>query len=169
MRVFLIGFMGSGKSHWGRLLSSHTSWSYLDLDTLIEKEAGMSIPAIFSEKGEEHFRLLERDLLSDTIEKHPNLILSCGGGTPCFYNNIDLMKSKGKVLWLNTALPVLVERLKKEKQTRPLIKEVSDEELTHFIFKKMNDRRIYYEQAHLTIREDEADLNTLLQAINQPL
>lgn len=169
MRVFLIGFMGSGKSHWGRILSSQTSWTYLDLDALIEKEAGKSIPDIFAENGEEHFRMLERDVLASTIEKYPNLILSCGGGTPCFYNNIELMKQKGRVLWLNTALPVLVERLKKEKQHRPLIKDVSDEELTQFIFKKMNDRRIYYEQAHLTIREDEADLNTLMQAINQTI
>lgn len=165
MRVFLIGFMGSGKSHWGRLLSSEISLPYYDLDQLIETSAGMPISKIFEQKGEEHFRKLEHEMLEKTIEDNEELILSCGGGTPCFFNNIDLMKAKGKVLWLNTALPVLVERLKKEKQKRPLISEVSDEELTQFIFKKMNDRRIYYEQAHQTIREDEATLETLLKAL----
>ena len=165
MRVFLIGFMGSGKSHWGRLLSKEISLPYFDLDQLIEEAAGMPVSAIFDQKGEEFFRNLERETLEKTIAENDHLILSCGGGTPCFFNNIDLMKSKGKVVWLNTSLPVLVERLKKEKQKRPLISEVSDDELTQFIHKKMNDRRIYYEQADQMIKEEEAQLETILEAI----
>lgn len=165
MRIFLIGFMGSGKTHWGKLLAERLQLPFHDLDALIVETEGSSISDIFQEKGEEYFRSLERDLLRDVIETHPALVLSCGGGTPCFYKNIDLMKKAGTVVWLNSSIEDLEERLKKEKATRPLIREISDEKLRSYILKKMNDRRLYYEQADVHVEEASVNIDSLLQQI----
>jgi shikimate kinase len=165
MRIFLIGFMGSGKTHWGGLLSQRLQLPFLDLDSIITETEGKAITDIFQEHGEEYFRLLEKDILRDVIEKYPALVLSCGGGTPCFFNNIDLMKKEGTVVWLNTSIEALAERLKREKAKRPLIKDISDDELRSYILKKMNDRRLYYEQADVHVDEADANIDSLLQQI----
>jgi len=165
MRIFLIGFMGSGKTHWGSLLAQRLQLPFQDLDAIITETEGKSIAEIFQEKGEEYFRLQEKDILRDIIEKYPSLVLSCGGGTPCFFTNIDLMKKEGTVVWLNTSIETLTERLRKEKAKRPLIREVSDDELRSYILKKMNDRRLYYEQADVHVDEAEVNIDSLLQQI----
>ena len=165
MRIFLIGFMGSGKTHWGSLLAQRLHLPFYDLDAIIIETEGKSIADIFAEKGEEYFRLLEKDLLEDIIKEHPALVLSCGGGTPCFFNNIELMKKEGTVVWLNTSIEALTERLKKEKESRPLIKNVSDDDLRSYILKKMNDRRLYYEQADVHVEEATVSIDSLLQQI----
>lgn len=165
MRLFLIGFMGSGKTHWGHLLSEHLHIPFFDLDAVIEDAEGRSIAAIFDEQGEEHFRMLERDHLATLIEQHADMILSCGGGTPCYFKNIDAMKNAGTVVWLNTAVDAIVERLRKEKAKRPLVRDISDEGLRSYIQKKMNDRRIFYEQAQVIVQEDQVDFDALLKAI----
>lgn len=165
MRIFLVGFMGSGKTHWGSLLAQQLHLPFYDLDTIITEAEGKTIAEIFAEQGEEYFRLIEKDILEDIIKEHPALVLSSGGGTPCFFNNIDLMKKEGTVVWLNTSIEVLTERLKKEKSKRPLIKNIGDEELRSFILKKMNDRRLYYEQADVHVEEAEVDIDSLLQQI----
>jgi shikimate kinase len=92
MRVFLIGFMGSGKTHWGTQLASKLQIPFFDLDELISKGENKSIAEIFSESGEEYFRMRERETLSSIIEEYPSVVLSTGGGTPCFFNNIEKMK-----------------------------------------------------------------------------
>jgi len=165
LRIFLIGFMGSGKTHWGKLLAQRLRLPFYDLDSIITETEGMSITDIFQEKGEEYFRLQERDLLRDIIQKHPSLVLSCGGGTPCFFNNIDYLKREGVVVWLNTSIEALEERLIKEKATRPLIRDISDAEMRSYILKKMNDRRLYYEQADVHVEEATVTMESLLQQI----
>jgi shikimate kinase len=165
MRIFLIGFMGSGKTYWGSFLAQRLHFPFYDLDAIITETEGKSIASIFAEKGEEYFRLLEKDILEDIIKEHPALVLSCGGGTPCFFNNIELMKKEGTVVWLNTSIEVLTDRLKKEKAKRPLIKNISDDELRSYILKKMNDRRLYYEQADVHVEEDSINIDSLLQQI----
>lgn len=163
MKIFLIGFMGSGKTHWGKALAEKLQLPFYDLDKIITETQGKSITEIFSEQGEEYFRQLERDLLHDIIEKHPAIVLSCGGGTPCFFNNIDFMKKHGTVVWLNSSIEALTERLKKEKNQRPLIKDISDDDLRSYILKKMNDRRLYYEQADVHVIEETVTLDSLIQ------
>src|SRR6266850_347126 len=123
MRIFLIGFMGSGKTHWGKQLAQRLKLPFYDLDEEIQAGEKKTIPQIFSEKGEEYFRMLEKELLEDIIGDHQSLVISCGGGTPCFFNNIDMMKKHGTVVWLNTAINVLYDRLVKEKAKRPLLKQ----------------------------------------------
>ena len=165
MRVYLIGFMGSGKSHWGRLVSARMKLPFYDLDDVIVQKAGKSIAAIFAELGEEQFRTLEKELLEELTESNPDLVLSCGGGTPCFFGNIDYMKDHGKVIWLNTSLDTLVARLVKEKNHRPLIRDIPDAELKAVINKKLHDRKLYYEQAHLSLPEETLSLEQIQSAI----
>jgi shikimate kinase len=167
MKIFLIGFMGSGKSHWGRELSRKLSIPFFDLDEKIEEHTGKSIPQIFSEKGEEYFRLLEKEALYLLTESHESFVMATGGGTPCFYNNIDYLKKAGTVVWFNSSIDCLYLRLIKEKDKRPLIRDIADDQLKSFIVKKFSNRKIFYQQAHVIINEDEIDLEKLLERILQ--
>ncbi len=165
MRIFLIGFMGSGKTHWGKILSRQINLPYFDLDEVIVASEKKSVQQIFHDNGEEYFRIKEQEVLEALAEDHNDVIISTGGGTPCFFNNIDFMKQQGKVVWLNTAIDILVERLLKQKHSRPLIKNISDAELKSFIVKKLQDRKMYYEQAHVMLHEESITIESLLKSI----
>jgi shikimate kinase len=162
MKIFLIGFMGSGKTHWGRLLAEKLALPFLDLDTVIVEKEGKSVADIFSGEGEEYFRFKEKDVLEDIVVEREQFILSCGGGTPCFFNNIEFMKRSGKVVWLNTSIDVLKERLLRERMSRPLIREIGDGELKLYIIRKLGERRMYYEQADVMINEESITLEKLI-------
>ena len=167
MKIFLIGFMGSGKTHWGKLLSSKLQLPFRDLDSLIVEKEQRSVSEIFAAEGEEYFRYKEMEMLEDLVGREENFILSCGGGTPCFFNNIEFMKKSGKVVWLNTSVEVLKERLLKERMSRPLIREVSDEELKRFIIRKLSERKMYYEQADVMVNEESITLEELIRVLLQ--
>ena len=104
-------------------------------------------------------------MLEAITDDHAALILSCGGGTPCFFNNIDFMKQHGTVIWLNTAVDALVQRLLREKSHRPVIKNVADADLRAFIIKKLQDRKLYYEQADVMLHEESITLDSLLKIV----
>ncbi len=157
--------MGSGKTHWGRRLGEKLNIPFYDLDEQIVNSQEKTIAEIFAQLGEEQFRLLEKDTLHLITESHPSFVMACGGGTPCFYNNIDYMKSKGTVVWINTNPEKLFHRLLSEKDKRPLIRELTDEQLRGFIFKKIGDRRIYYRQANMIVDEEEPELDSLIKNI----
>jgi shikimate kinase len=166
MRIFLIGFMGSGKTHWGRQLAKQLRIPYYDLDDVIAAKEKKSVSQIFAESGEESFRLKEREVLESLIDENETMVLSCGGGTPCFFNNIETMKKYGIVVWLNTHMDVLLTRLKNEKSSRPLIKNIPDGDMRSFIVRKLNERRIYYEQADVIIdNEDSISMNEFIQTV----
>lgn len=165
MKIFLIGFMGSGKTHWGRLLSQKLGIPFFDLDEQVTSHAGKSIPEIFETEGEEHFRLMEKEVLHIITESHDSFVIACGGGSPCYFNNIDYMNQSGTTVWINTPLETLFDRLMKEKENRPLIKTLSDEQLRSFISKKFADRKIYYEQADIMVDEEPVELDKLIQKI----
>ena len=165
MKIFLIGFMGSGKSHWGRLLSQKLSIPFFDLDAQVEESAGKSIAEIFVTEGEEHFRMQEKEVLHIITESHESFVMACGGGSPCYFNNIEYMQQAGTTVWINTALELLYQRLVKEKEKRPLIKELTDEQLKSFISKKFADRKIYYEQADIKMDDEPVQLETLIDKL----
>lgn len=166
MRVFLIGFMGSGKTHWGRTLAAQLKIPFFDLDEIIIGKENKTVAEIFAACGEEYFRMLEKETLEVLIEEHPSMVLSCGGGTPCFFNNIDTMKNDGIVVWLNTHIDVILQRLMREKSKRPLLKEIADREMKNYIIKKLNERRMYYEQADVILdNEDTITTNVFIQTI----
>ena len=166
MRIFLIGFMGAGKTHWGKQVANRMGIPFHDLDELIVVHEGKSITEIFAESGEEYFRLTEKTLLEELVEKEDSMIISCGGGTPCFFNNIDFMKRYGIVVWLNTHVEVILQRLMKERMHRPLLKDIKDEDLRGHIVRKLNERRMYYEQADVIIdKEDSISMNDFIQTV----
>jgi len=166
MKIFLIGFMGSGKTHWGRLLSEKIHLPFFDLDSVIVETEKKSIAEIFAQNGEEFFRYKEKEVLEELTNDHDHFILSCGGGTPCFFNNISFMKKNGKVIWLNTSIDVLKERLLKERMRRPLIKAIGDAELKAYIIRKLSERRMYYEQADTIVDEEKVSLNSFLEILD---
>lgn len=166
MRIFLIGFMGAGKTHWGKQVANRMGLPFHDLDELIVAQEGKSIADIFTENGEEYFRLAEKQMLEELVEREDSMIISCGGGTPCFFNNIDFMKRYGIVVWLNTHVEVILQRLLKERMHRPLLKDIKDEDLRNHIIRKLNERRMYYEQADVIIdKEDSISMNDFIQTV----
>ena len=165
MKIFLIGFMGSGKTYWGRQLSQKLGIPFFDLDEQVVEHAGKSIGAIFKTEGEEQFRLQEKHILHIIAESHESFVMACGGGTPCFFNNIEFMNKQGTTIWINTPLDVLHKRLLAEKESRPLIQEIPDNQLRYFIGKKFAGRKIYYEQAGITVDDDALMLETMIEKI----
>jgi shikimate kinase len=157
--------MGSGKTHWGRLISEKLKLPFFDLDEQVEGHAGKSIEEIFKIDGEEQFRMLEKEVLYIITESHDSFVMACGGGSPCYFNNIEYMKQAGTVVWINTALDVLYERLAHDKLKRPLIKDLTDDQLRNFIAKKFSQRRIYYEQADVSVEEEPVEIEKLIETI----
>ena len=157
--------MGSGKTHWGRQLSKKLGIPFFDLDEQIVSHEGKPIPEIFAAEGEEYFRLLEKDVLYIITESQDSFVMACGGGTPCYYNNIEYMSKSGTSVWINTPVQTLYERLINEKESRPLIKNLSDEQLKGYIIKKYADRKIYYEQADVIVDEEPVQLEKLVEKI----
>jgi shikimate kinase len=157
--------MGSGKTHWGRLLSQKLSLPFFDLDEQVVNSVNKTINEIFSEEGEEYFRLKEKEVLHIITESHEAFVMSCGGGAPCYFNNIEYMNQAGTTVWLNTSTETLFKRLLQEKSHRPLLKNLSDDQLRMFIKKKFSDRKIYYEQASLTIEDENITLDHFIEKV----
>lgn len=154
MRIFLIGYMGCGKSTLGRKLSALLNLTLIDLDTFLEERYFKTIPQIFAEEGEEEFRLKERKVLEE-VSSFDNVIVATGGGAPCFFDNMELMNKSGFCVFLDVATDSLVSRLIHAKTERPLIKGKSPEELHGFIEMMMEKRRPFYEQAKYILKGSE--------------
>lgn len=142
--------MGTGKSYWGARWARLHQLDFYDLDTVIEAAVGKTIADIFAAEGETAFRELEKDILH-TFSDKDNFILSTGGGTPCFFDNIEWMNNHGLTIFLDTPVPVIKERLAKEKDHRPLVSTLSDEEMEVFISSKLKQRSPFYSQAKVTV------------------
>lgn len=150
MRVFLIGFMGSGKSKKGRKLAAQLGFDFVDMDEWVEKQAGKSIPEIFQEMGEDYFRTLEFEALLK-ISLLSNVVVSTGGGSPCYFNAIDKMNETGISIYLKGSPAFLRERLFESKKKRPLIENFNAEELLRFIEAKLTERAPVYQKATYTV------------------
>ena len=167
MKIFLIGFMGCGKSHHGRKLAQMLDYHFIDLDEWIVDKAQMNIPIIFREKGEAYFRQLEAKALR-ALQQQDNTVVACGGGAPCFHQNMDWMNQHGVSVFLDTAEALILERVRRKPDKRPLLKGKSDEALRQFIRAKLSERRSFYEQAQIKLaQQTESDQFTkqIFQAI----
>lgn len=151
MKIFLIGFMGSGKTTLGKLLADELKTSFIDLDERIEQDQGMSVSRIFGEKGEDFFRELEASVLRKIVSGETDFVLACGGGTPCFHQNMAYMNGQGITVWLDTPREILAERLLSAPDQRPLISGLSGEQLISFISERLEQRAQWYGQARLVI------------------
>ena len=145
--------MGSGKSTIGKILAENKNFPFIDIDQHIENQCGKTVKKIFETKGELYFRKLERNVLLELLQKQTPSIIALGGGTPCYFDNMEkIISSPHEVVYLNVSIPVLVERLKKEKKQRPLIAHLgNDDQLTEFVGKHLFERNPFYRKAKLII------------------
>lgn len=157
-KVILVGYMGSGKTEIGKLVSKMTKIPFHDLDDLIENQLSKSINQIFSEEGEVFFRKKEHEIFTAEMNSEKSFILSLGGGTPCYANNHLLLQAENvNSIYLKASIPTLVDRLKENKSGRPLLKDLSEEELTEYIAKHLFDRSFYYNQCkHIIVVDDKS-------------
>lgn len=154
MNIFLIGYMASGKSTIGKLLAKKLDFDFLDLDTYIQVNENMDIPTIFSKKGEIYFRKKETESLKEIIHDLDFTVVSLGGGTPCYGNNMELLKSSSnsKSIYLKVSIAELSKRLLSEKEMRPLVSHLeSEEEIVEFIGKHLFERNFFYNQSDIVI------------------
>ncbi|WP_028897256.1 shikimate kinase [Prevotella sp. HUN102] len=145
-RIIIIGYMGAGKTTVGKALAKELGIPFYDLDWYIESRMRKTVKQIFDEKGEEGFRRIERNMLHEVAE-FENVVVSCGGGTPCFFDNMDYMNEKGDTLYLKATPEVLYGHLKMGKSVRPLLLNKTPEEVKTFIAEQMKHREPYYMKA----------------------
>lgn len=165
MRIYLIGYMGSGKSHLGRKFSKYLGVEFVDMDHYIEERNCKTIPQIFAEEGEAEFRKKERKALKE-LSLFTDIVIATGGGAPCFFDNMDLMNKSGKTIYLNIDPKILANRLLKSKTERPLIKGKSREELVVFIDKMLKMRNNFYSKAKFQITQPDINLDELKKMIS---
>jgi shikimate kinase len=154
MRIFLIGFMGCGKSTLGRTLASELNLTFIDLDSFLEEKYFKTIPRIFAEEGEECFRKKEHNVLEEVCT-FDNVVVATGGGAPCFFDNMELMNGSGFCIFLDVDVTSLVNRLIHARVERPLIKDKSPDELHLFIDGLLAKRRPFYEKARYILKGNE--------------
>ena len=166
--VYIIGFMGSGKTTAGEKLASSLGWQFVDLDKKIEKKEGKTIPQIFSQHGEGHFRAVETETLR-SLGAGKNTIISTGGGTPCYDDNMDFMLRTGVTVYLKMTPSQLAGRLLKETDHRPLLKNIPDDKLVVFIEEKLKQREKWYNRSNIIINGMEIDINILSSMVKTSL
>jgi len=159
-RIFLIGYMGSGKTTFGRLIAKSQNLMFLDLDTFIEEKYLKSVSELFDEVGESEFRKMERDALREVC-RFENCLIATGGGTPCFFDNMELMNKAGETIYLRTSIDELVDRLKLSRSKRPLLSQQSDAELKEHISQMLNKREACYMRAKFILDTDDLSVNNL--------
>ena len=155
IRIILIGYMGAGKTTVGKALAKALNVSFYDLDWYIETRMHRTVKQIFDQEGEEGFRRIEHNMLHEVAE-FENVVVSCGGGTPCFYDNIDYMNAQGQVVYLKASPEVLYEHLKMGKGVRPLLLNKTPDEVRQFIVEQLAYREQFYSKARYTL-----DINLL--------
>lgn len=165
MIISLIGYMGSGKSHISKLLSQKINFKLIDLDQQIILKHQKKISEIFAELGEIFFRKEEKSILEEILKLDDNIVLSLGGGTPVYYNNMELINQKSKSVFLQASVGTLAERLLRQKAKRPLIARLSDEELPEFIAKHLFERNTFYSQANYTINTNNKSPEEIVDEI----
>lgn len=173
-RVFLIGYMGVGKTTIGKLLSKELGVEFIDLDRYIENRYRKTIAQIFEQKGENGFRKIEHEMLRE-VATFQNVLISTGGGTPCFYDNMEMMNKQGITVYIKASVKELSARLLASKNVRPLIRDKTPQELKEFITQHLAERNVYYSQAKIVyenkqlvsrahVNESVAEIKELLQS-----
>lgn len=166
MRIYLIGYMGCGKSTLGRKLAKYLNLQFVDMDHYIEERNCKSVPQIFADDGEAEFRKKERKALEE-LSEFTDIVIATGGGAPCFFDNMDWMNKTGQTIYMNISPEILASRLLKSKTERPLIKGKSREELVRFIDETLDKRKAFYTQAKYQITVPDVEMEyvkNMLQA-----
>jgi shikimate kinase len=168
MKIFLIGFMGSGKTTIGKRLAEKLKYKFIDLDSLIELNEKLSIDEIFKQKGEKYFREIEHQELKK-ICNNENTVISVGGGTPCYYNNMEIMNNEGCTVYIKLSPSGICKRLlslsPEEVSSRPLIAGKSDEELKNFVINTLNIREPYYQKSKIIILNEDKTIEDTVKRL----
>lgn len=168
-KFFLIGFMGAGKTTVGKYAARANGLTFLDLDKYLEARLNMTIPEIFDQHGEEGFRIRERQILQEVITLNDDdYLISTGGGTPCFYDNMELMNLSGVTIYLDLSAGRLTDRLRNSKSKRPLISNLGGD-LQVFVHKKLMERADYYSQAKIILSEERTGKKEVAELIQEIL
>jgi len=167
-RIYLVGYMGAGKSTCAKRLANKLQWNFTDLDALFEARYKISINRFFEKYGESLFRRLERDLLQQT-ELLENTIIATGGGTACFYNNMSWMNENGTTVYLQMSPGAVANRLVHAKKKRPLLAKKNPEELYVFVKDQLRQRAIFYSQAKIVIEAESLNLDALIVALKETI
>ena len=171
MRIFIVGYMGSGKTQTGFYISKKLGYQFVDLDILVEEAYGKKISEIFDIEGENTFRKIEAEILRSVSLNNENIVISTGGGTPCFYNNMEFMNQNGITVYLKLPAKLLAERLINNKDKRPLISKFSNfEDLFSFIKQHRQKREIdCYANSKIIADMAQISLDQLFSIINYTL
>lgn len=164
MRIYLIGYMGSGKTTVAKKLARELGFEFMDMDEVFEARYHIGVSGFFEKYDEQAFREIESKLIKETIDKE-KMVISTGGGTPCFHDNMEWMKSSGITVYLHMSVKALVNRLSNAKRVRPLIKNLNTDELSEFISKQLKVRDQFYKQAQIIINGENCDIQTLAKSI----
>jgi shikimate kinase len=165
-RIYLIGFMGSGKSTVGKRLALRLNYSYVDMDKTIEEESGMTIREIFKKKGEDEFRRIEHKLILKTVKMN-NVVVSTGGGVPCFFDNMDIINMNGISIYLKMTPEELLKRLKGSKYERPLIRDLSTDEMANYIKEKLREREPNYLKSKYIMDGKDPDIAEIVKLVSR--
>ena len=163
---FLIGYMGSGKSTVGKKLATKLGYKFIDMDKYIEAEYQQTIPEIFATKGDGEFRAMEHNALKKIVNEN-NVVIACGGGTPYYYDNIDLMNNNGTTIYIKMSVDALISRLVYAKEQRPLIANKTETELRVFVNKQLEKREDIYHKAHYIVKGKNLDVDELILFIKE--
>lgn len=147
MKYFLVGYMACGKTRRGRVMAEELNIRFIDLDAYLVERERRSVIEIFAEKGEEEFRKLETRYLHEICELYEDFVLSTGGGTPCFNGNMEYMNQKGRTIFLNTDIDIIVGRLIRGKHKRPMVSKLIDSDIRDFVCRHLHERMPFYSLA----------------------
>ena len=164
MRIYLIGFMGSGKTTIGKPLAKKLGYQFIDQDDMLEKRFNMTITKVFETLGETVFREAEQKVLAE-LSEFENVVIATGGGCPCFFDNMKLMNKHGLSIYLKGDPKTLVHRLKDSHGTRPLIKDKTDSELIQYVTSKLEEREQFYSQAKITVQTKDLKVTDVLNRL----
>jgi shikimate kinase len=165
MLIYLMGYMGSGKTSLGKKLARKLQYDFADLDSLIEQRAKRNIPQIFAEEGEEAFRKLEQAELRRSFEFN-NTVVALGGGTPCFFDNLEQINKHGISVYLKLSAVSLAHRLNDSKTKRPLIEGLSEGELFEYVQQQLGEREKFYIRAHLIVKGEDLRIDQLVEDLS---
>ena len=165
MRVYLTGYMYSGKTTVGHKLASRLGYQWADLDRMLETTFHTSIPIFFKRYGEEAFRKIEQKMLHSTVDLD-NIVISTGGGTPCFFDNIEWMNLHGTSIYFDVTVETLLRRAAQSKKPRPILAGLTDEQRSLYVRQQLSQRLPYYQKAQIIFPADQPDIDQLVQLIS---
>ncbi|MBN1119171.1 MAG: shikimate kinase [Bacteroidales bacterium] len=165
MRLFIIGYKNCGKTTIGKKVANRLNLEFIDLDEVIEKKENKTIPELYSEIGDEKFRILEWKALKDVIKKD-NIVVSTGGGAPCHCDNMNLMEEHGDVIYIHLDSDTLVSRLKRATKDRPIVLNKTDEELREYVLNQRNNCEHHYARAKYTVEGKDLTVDRILNALS---